>query len=82
MSNVKNVFVICYTNHALDSFLETLLDFTPKIIRIGGQSKSVKLEAHNLATLKMFMKERGLGHPKVLEIARKIHQSGSSRQVL
>ena len=39
----------CYTNHALDQFLEHLLaSGTPGIIRIGGQSQSNLLEDHNL----------------------------------
>ena len=39
------IFVVCYTNHALDQFLEGILDTTlnPKIIRIGGRCKSDRL---------------------------------------
>ncbi|KAI1914222.1 hypothetical protein LOZ65_005668 [Ophidiomyces ophidiicola] len=43
------VIVVCYTNHALDQFLEHLLPIgIKKIIRIGGQSQSSTLEDHNL----------------------------------
>lgn len=39
----------CYTNHALDQFLEHLTEIgIEKIIRIGGQSKSELLEGKNL----------------------------------
>src|SRR2546430_1411631 len=39
----------CYTNHALDQFLEHLIETgINKIIRIGGQSKSTILEGKNL----------------------------------
>ncbi|EFE33958.1 NF-X1 finger and helicase domain protein, putative [Trichophyton benhamiae CBS 112371] len=39
----------CYTNHALDQFLEELIKAgVKKLIRIGGQSKSKILEGHNL----------------------------------
>ena len=39
----------CYTNHALDQFLEQLVkDGTEKIIRIGSRSKSALLEPLNL----------------------------------
>jgi len=39
----------CYTNHALDQFLEHLMEIgIQKIIRIGGQSKSTLLEGQNL----------------------------------
>ena len=39
----------CYTNHALDQFLEHLIEIgIERIIRIGGQSKSKVLEGKNL----------------------------------
>ncbi len=42
-------FCRCYTNHALDQFLEHLIKIgMKKIIRIGGQSKSKILEGKNL----------------------------------
>ncbi|ORY07796.1 NFX1-type zinc finger-containing protein 1 [Clohesyomyces aquaticus] len=43
------IIVVCYTNHALDQFLEHLIQIgIQKIIRIGGQSKSTILEELNL----------------------------------
>ncbi|KGQ06692.1 NFX1-type zinc finger-containing protein 1 [Beauveria bassiana D1-5] len=43
------IVVVCYTNHALDQFLEHILKYgTKKVIRIGGQSHSAVLEGHNL----------------------------------
>jgi hypothetical protein len=44
----KPILVVCYTNHALDQFLEGLVPVTDKIVRIGGQSKSEILEEFNL----------------------------------
>lgn len=42
----------CYTNHALDQFLEHLLKAgISKIIRVGGQSRSDLLENHNLRNI-------------------------------
>jgi len=39
----------CYTNHALDQFLEHLIETgIQKVIRIGGQSSSTLLEGKNL----------------------------------
>jgi hypothetical protein len=39
----------CYTNHALDQFLEHLIKVgITKVIRVGGQSHSEILEGHNL----------------------------------
>ncbi|KAK2592854.1 hypothetical protein QQS21_009457 [Conoideocrella luteorostrata] len=43
------IVVVCYTNHALDQFLEHLISINVrKIIRIGGQSQSSLLQGHNL----------------------------------
>nr|CAD7432792.1 unnamed protein product [Timema monikensis] len=42
------ILVVCFTNHALDQFLEGILQHTRKLIRIGGQSKSEVLDDFNL----------------------------------
>ncbi|XP_023702624.1 NFX1-type zinc finger-containing protein 1 isoform X3 [Cryptotermes secundus] len=42
------ILVVCYTNHALDQFLEGILQYTTRIIRVGGQSKCEKLNSYNL----------------------------------
>nr|CAD7438059.1 unnamed protein product [Timema bartmani] len=42
------ILVVCFTNHALDQFLEGILQHTRKLIRIGGQSKSEVLADFNL----------------------------------
>jgi hypothetical protein len=42
------ILVMCYTNHALDQFLEGILQYTTRIIRVGGQSKCEKLNSYNL----------------------------------
>jgi len=45
------IIVVCYTNHALDQFLEHLLAAgIENIIRIGGNSSSKVLEGKNLRT--------------------------------
>jgi hypothetical protein len=45
-------FTRCYTNHALDQFLEHLINTgILKIIRVGGQCRSTLLENHNLRTI-------------------------------
>lgn len=46
--NNTPILVVCYTNHALDQFLEGLIDTTTNIIRVGGQSKSEKLQQFSL----------------------------------
>jgi AAA domain/Zinc finger C-x8-C-x5-C-x3-H type (and similar) len=49
------IIVVCYTNHALDQFLEHLLDVgVEKMIRIGGNSSSKLLEGKNLRVISKF----------------------------
>ena len=62
--NVSPMLMVCYTNHALDQFLEKVLEFLPKraIIRVGGRSKSEKLEDCNLKVFtKKFRRNRAHG---------------------
>ena len=44
------ILVVCYTNHALDQFLEGILKFNDKtrIVRIGGRSKSEEMASYML----------------------------------
>lgn len=42
------MLVVCYTNHALDQFLEGILPITEELIRVGGQSKTENLRKYNL----------------------------------
>ncbi|CAG9824164.1 unnamed protein product [Phaedon cochleariae] len=42
------ILVICYTNHALDQFLEGLLPVTKEVVRVGGQSKNENLNSFNI----------------------------------
>ncbi|KAG0025767.1 hypothetical protein BGZ81_006855 [Podila clonocystis] len=51
-SDCGPILCICYTNHALDQFLEHLLDKDIfDIVRVGARSKSEKLEQYNLQAL-------------------------------
>lgn len=50
--NTGPILVICFTNHALDQFLEGILTYTEKIVRIGGQSKTEKLKPFNIRELR------------------------------
>ncbi|XP_046576441.1 NFX1-type zinc finger-containing protein 1-like [Haliotis rubra] len=48
------VLVVCYTNHALDQFLEGIAGFLEKdIVRVGGRSSSEELKRFNLKELRM-----------------------------
>lgn len=48
LNHIKPIIVVCYTNHALDQFMEGILNFTKQVVRIGGQSKSETIEQYSL----------------------------------
>mmetsp|Transcript_38839 Transcript_38839/g.91391 ORF Transcript_38839/g.91391 Transcript_38839/m.91391 type:complete len:1568 (+) Transcript_38839:638-5341(+) len=45
------ILVVCYTNHALDQFLEGIMRFCERIARIGSRSKSDLMKQRNLKEL-------------------------------
>ena len=67
------MLMVCYTNHALDQFLEKVLEFLPKeqIIRVGGRCKSPQLETCNL---KLFTDKYRM-HERRTEIRDMIHRN-------
>ena len=47
------ILVVCYTNHALDQFLEGIIAFGERnVIRVGGRSNSECLKSKNLSQLR------------------------------
>jgi len=48
----RPILVICYTNHALDQFLEEILKFNDNIVRVGSRSKVEALQKYNVSNLK------------------------------
>ena len=51
-SSDHTILVVTFTNHALDDFLESLLDKgVKKIVRMGGRSRSDRLSEYNLREL-------------------------------
>ncbi|KAJ8272642.1 hypothetical protein GJAV_G00091700 [Gymnothorax javanicus] len=49
------ILVVCYTNHALDQFLEGILKFISKsmsLVRVGGRSKNDALKKYSLSNLR------------------------------
>ena len=43
LQNLKpgaQILVVCFTNHALDSFIEGILKYTDNVVRIGGRCKN------------------------------------------
>ncbi|NXA73722.1 ZNFX1 protein, partial [Thryothorus ludovicianus] len=51
----RPILIVCYTNHALDQFLEGILSFqSDDIVRVGGRSNSEALFKYNLKELRRF----------------------------
>ena len=49
----RPILVVCYTNHALDQFLEGILDFCQTgIVRVGTRCKNPRLETFNLKNIR------------------------------
>ena len=47
------ILLVCYTNHALDQFLEGILkSFKGNLVRVGSRSKSKELEDYNLRSIR------------------------------
>jgi hypothetical protein len=46
------ILCVCYTNHALDQFLEGILKFEKSIVRVGGRCKSEILAEYSLQKLR------------------------------
>ncbi|XP_022808817.1 NFX1-type zinc finger-containing protein 1-like [Stylophora pistillata] len=46
--NQTPILMVSYTNHALDQFLEGLLSTTTNVVRVGGRSRSEKLDRYSL----------------------------------
>jgi hypothetical protein len=63
------ILVVCYTNHALDQFLEGIVTYTSKIVRAGSRSNSEILKNFNL---------RGRNQISARYEARSVHAARSS----
>ncbi|NXI17194.1 ZNFX1 protein, partial [Irena cyanogastra] len=52
-TQLRPILIVCYTNHALDQFLEGILSFQRNgIVRIGGRSSSTALHRFTLKELR------------------------------
>ncbi|XP_064484987.1 NFX1-type zinc finger-containing protein 1-like isoform X2 [Ornithodoros turicata] len=56
--NSSPILVVCYTNRALDQFLESILQFTQQIVRVGGRCTNEHLMTYQLAELRRTHQER------------------------
>ena len=48
ISKDAQILIVCFTNHALDSFIEDILNYTDDIVRIGGRCQNEKVAEHIL----------------------------------
>lgn len=52
------ILIVCYTNHALDQFVEGLIDTTLDIVRIGSQSKNESMKQFSLNEVRRRMHQK------------------------
>nr|XP_039261242.1 NFX1-type zinc finger-containing protein 1-like isoform X2 [Styela clava] len=52
------ILIVCYTNHALDQFVESIEEYCENIIRIGGRCNSDVVAKYTLASIKKEMKTK------------------------
>ncbi|XP_045618372.1 NFX1-type zinc finger-containing protein 1 [Procambarus clarkii] len=55
--NPTPILVVCFTNHALDQFLEGMSTYTRNIVRIGSRSKSTTIEQFQINSLLSILHE-------------------------
>ncbi|XP_069936521.1 NFX1-type zinc finger-containing protein 1-like [Cherax quadricarinatus] len=58
MDHPTPILVVCFTNHALDQFLEGMNSFTSNILRIGSRSKSVNINRFQVNSLVHTLQEQ------------------------
>ncbi|XP_064610398.1 NFX1-type zinc finger-containing protein 1-like [Liolophura sinensis] len=70
----KPILIVCYTNHALDQFLEGMLDFgVTGLLRVGGRSSSEKLEKSKIRSIKQEMKRNKTRRRDLMDLSRDCH---------
>ncbi|KAF2397692.1 NFX1-type zinc finger-containing protein 1 [Trichodelitschia bisporula] len=80
--NLGPIIVVCYTNHALDQFLEHLIQIgITKIIRMGGQSRSPELEGKNLRVVTKAEGSTGFERFQVAKIFEEIQELSKDVEV-
>ena len=66
----RPILMICYTNHALDQFLEFCINecqLKSGVVRVGGRSKCESLEPFLLSTIKQKLRAKRAIDPKVYQ---------------
>ncbi|KAK4872927.1 hypothetical protein RN001_014956 [Aquatica leii] len=68
------ILIVCYTNHALDQFLEGLKDTTVEMVRIGGQSKNKNVEQFTLKEKRKLFKRSSIDNRALRAVAEKVSE--------
>ena len=64
----SQILVVCYTNHALDSFIESILKYTDDVVRIGGRCKNEEVKKKRLENKTKFSNRTYRGIIKDLDM--------------
>lgn len=72
------ILVVCYTNHALDQFLEGMVQFTQSLVRVGSRTKSALIQPYQINSLLKDLRSRRTMpqeiHQNRIDILQKLHQ--------
>ncbi len=67
LKKVKSpILVVCYTNHALDQFIEHIMEYNKNIVRIGGRCKNEKIKQFMIKNLRQHYHKPN--HEKIISI--------------
>ncbi|KAF2349931.1 P-loop containing nucleoside triphosphate hydrolase, partial [Trinorchestia longiramus] len=77
---IPPILILCYTNHALDQFLEGMLQFTGEIIRIGSRSKSENIQHYQINEYLRYLKDNRLVPSNVRNAGNRIRNQVSEAE--
>ncbi len=61
LQNINSpILVVCYTNHALDQFIEHIMNYTKKIVRIGGKCSNDKVKEFSIRKLRPYKRNMNI----------------------
>lgn len=72
------ILVVCYTNHALDQFLEGIMRFCGNIVRVGSRCKNPELKRFNLKEIRAQIRRRERDHIVSQEVRSDLYFSHQS----
>ncbi|XP_028967257.1 NFX1-type zinc finger-containing protein 1 [Galendromus occidentalis] len=65
----KPILVVCNTNHALDQFLEGILRFSSKIVRVGGMCRNEDMVQYSLSEMRLKRRDSAVAQRELAERA-------------